>query len=460
MLGAKGLCLSEEPWTTHGVFAIKPGGGGYLVDGNGALLVFDAEGTVTPVDRRAYAIAVIDVERWAIATRESREVVVRVGLFGAESVRLRSPRDIAKPEWPSALLFGEEPPYTRRKRFSENPGRLRVCAGHHALALSDSDSGLIALWRDGEMDWRLALRVPVMEGSELEAHPTADGLVARLRLADGSGVLLDFDDQGNLRDLLETRGSCALLWHEGSVLHLTDTALRKWTPSQGDEELLSNEAFGASGPATLAATGDGFVASCGPGAWWVRCDEETWSVEPIAEPTSAAEPMVVASTELKRQKGEPHLQLDATVEHGKWEVALGPVALELPLVNMGGPAAGLTFEVSGPARGSLFEPARIVARCSAWEPQEAIIELKGGCGSVERPITAGVEIPEVPKSIARKKSDAKAWRWEQIPEDAYIHLRLEGETKKKGTGLLTVRISLSDHGRHGSLLRGQSLTVE
>ncbi len=127
---------------------------------------------------------------------------------------------------------------------------------------------------------------------------------------------------------------------------------------------------------------------------------------------------------------------------------------------MGGPAAGLTFEVSGPARGSLFEPARIVARCSAWEPQEAIIELKGGCGSVERPITAGVEIPEVPKSIARKKSDAKAWRWEQIPEDAYIHLRLEGETKKKGTGLLTVRISLSDHGRHGSLLRGQSLTVE
>lgn len=459
VLSAKALSLKQDPWTTRGVFAIKPGGGGYLVNGEGHLLAFDAEGTVSPVDRRAYAIAVFDESRWAIATRESREVVIRVGLFGAEAVRLRSPRNIQKPEWPG-LLFDSDPPYTRRKRFSENEGRLRLRTAGTSLALADSDAGLVAIWREGEMDWRAAFRVPVTDGSEIEAHPTEEGVVVRLRLADGRGALLDFDEAGTLRHSMETRRSDAIVWDGNAVVHLSDGALRRWTPGVDDSELIAVDRFNASEggrPATLVRVDDGYIAAaCGEVVIFDR--QGGWSCREFAEPEGKADPMVVATKEHKRKKTDPHIQLDDRVDHAKWILKEGPAHLDLPLVNMGGPATGLKIEVGGPAHRSLFEPTRVIASSVGWE-SELVIELPGGRGEFEQELMAGVEIPDVPKAIARRKADAKAWRWEQIPDDAFLHLRIEGVAKKLGSGLLTIRVSVKDHGSQGSLLRGQNLII-
>lgn len=465
ILGRELLQLGEEarPW----LLGVKPSGsGGYLLDGGGRLLSFllgkEGPARYEVVDRRAYALEILDEKHWALATRESRNVVVRTGLPGAENARLKSPRTVDKTPWPEGLLWDDPDtiPYTRRKRFSETPDRLRMHARGPALALADSDAGVLARWSEGNTHWELVTRVPIREGATLEAWPLGEGLTAHLALDDGA-VLLHLDAAGHVLEHLEVDAIHAAVADDSHVYLLAGDELRRWTPGGPLETLLKHDSLVARGDAPrLRLSEEGqLLYGADDAAVWLHSEGDAWTATPIEPPDEPPEVKAKLKKPKKRRlKGEPRLQLDGSVEPESWEGDVGALDLEVAVVNMGGPAEGLTIEVGGPARGSLFETAQVRVEGAGWK-QPKTLELKNGHASLEAEIPAGVEIPDPPKSIARKKSDAKQWRWDQIPDDARLRVTLEGEAKKRGQALLTVRIGLAGHGRAGSVLRGQSLTI-
>ena len=459
------LPVDAPPW----LLGVKPSGqGGYLLDGEGRLLAFtipQAGATrYEVVDRRTYALEILDEKHWALATRESRNVVVRTGLPGAENGRLKSPRTVDKAAWPAGLLWADadDIPYTRRKRFSETPDRLKLRAVGTGLALADADAGVIARWNEGQTHFHTVTRLPIRDDAYLEAWPTreGDGLLAMLVLDEGT-VLLEIDGEGNVREHAEVAPAIAAASDGQSVFFLDGEGLHRWAPSAAPERLVGSEGFARGGGAPQLCFGDDGLLLYGDGerGSWLHRAKEGWSVTPIDPPEEPPEKRAkLAQPKKRRLKGEPRLQLDGSVEPESWEGQLGELCLEVPVVNMGGPATGLTIEVSGPARGKLFETDHVEIRGAGWKKPQRL-ELAGGKATLEAKIPAGVEVPEPPKSVARKKSDAKQWRWDQIPDDARLCIALRGEAKQAGQALLTVRIGLHGLGRAGSVLRGQSLTI-
>ena len=465
LLGREVLRLSDgtQPW----LLGVRPSGsGGYLLDGEGRLLSFevgeDGPARYEVVDRRTYALEILDEKHWALATRESRNVVVRTGLPGAENARLKSPRTVDKTPWPEGLLWDDPDaiPYTRRKRFSETPDRLRLHARGAALALADSDAGVVALWGEGNTHWSMVTRLPIREGAVLEAWPMGDGVAAHLAI-DGSAVLLRLDAEGAIVAHTEVGAIHSATADDDHVYLISGEELRRWKPGEGVETLLTHPTLlPRDGAPRLRKGAEGaLLYGADDRALWLHPAEGGWKVTAIEAPEEPPEEKAkLAKPKKRRLKGEPRLQLDGSVEPESWEGEVGELVLEVPVVNMGGPAEGLTVEIGGPARGKLFEVREVAIRGAGWKAPRTLA-LEGGKGMVEATIPAGVEIPEPPKSIARKKSDAKQWRWDQIPDDARLRIALRGEAKQAGQGLLTVRIGLLGHGRSGSVLRGQSLTI-
>lgn len=464
MLGREVLQLGGEarPW----LLGVKPSGsGGYLLDGEGRLLSFmvGAKGArYKVVERRTYALEILDEKHWALATRESRNVVVRTGLPGAENARLKSPRTVDKTPWPDGLLWDDPDaiPYTRRKRFSETPDRLRMHARGPALALADSDAGVLARWSEGNTNWELVTRVPIRKGATLEAWPLGEGLTAHLALDDGA-VLLHLDAAGEVLAHVEVDAIHAAVADESCVYLLAGDELRRWTPGGSLETLLKDESLNERGDSPrLRLSGEGqLLYGAADAAVWLHTDGGDWSATAIDPPDEPPEVKAkLAKPKKRRLKGEPRLQLDGSVDPQSWEGQVGPLDLEVAVVNMGGPAEGLTIEVGGPARGSLWETEHVEIRGAGWKKPKTL-QLEGGKAELEAAIPAGVEIPDPPKSVARKKSDAKQWRWDQIPDDARLRVTLKGDAKKNGQALLTMRIGLAGQGRAGSVLRGQSLTI-
>ena len=494
VLGAEVLKLDEaeaEPW----LLAVKPSGeGGYVLDGAGELLEFhlDAAKADSParyqrVDRRTYALELLDEKHWALATRESRNIVVRTGLPGAENVRLKSPRSVDKTPWPEGLLWedADDVPYTRRKRFSETPDRLRLRAFRGSVALADADAGIVGLWQDGNHHWTWISRVPIGEDARLEAWPfggdagtTPAGAVAHLSLASKKGrdVLLQLDGEGLIVATKEVGAVQAAVADGTHVYFVRDGGLHRWAPATQDpEQLLDTGSLGmpttteatsasasasASAKALLRIAGDRLLYSEGTDVSWLHREDGGWKVSAIEPPgRPPAKKARLAKPKKRRLKGEPRLQLDGSIDPEPWVGHVGDLSVEVPVVNMGGPADGLTIEVAGPALGTLYEATTVEVRSAGW--RGAIeLPLERGRATLDKSIAAGVEIPDPPKSIARKKSDAKQWRWEQIPDDARICVKVRGRAIKKGQSLLTIRIGLHDLGRAGSVLRGQSLTIE
>lgn len=430
--------------------------GGHLVSGEGELLAFDTNGAVRPDGRRVYALSPFDDEKWALATREGREVVVRVGRRGSESLRLRSPRGPTKV--PVTLRWkGAEATFTRRKRLSENPGRLRLRSSGTSLALADADAGLVALWAEGDMDWRLALRFPTNTESDLDAHPYRDGVIVALRSDTGHGALLFFDAEGTLLEnaSVERLGACAT--DDKGMVFSDGPYLRRWTPGEGAISILEAECLLNRGGEIVAAPDGRYLLQQNERAYWLERDPgepARWYSRAIPEPTNKAQPMVVSKTKLvRKKKSPPQLELDAMLEAQAWNFYEGEAELVFHLVTTGGPAEGLIVEVGG-AGARLFIPETVSIDGGA----EASAEFKGRRAEASCPLPAGVEIPTVPKPVARRKADAKAWRWAQHPPDCRITLRVRGKAAV-GSALLTIRIGFVGHERVGSLLRGQTLAV-
>ncbi|MEM9864013.1 MAG: hypothetical protein AAF938_20605 [Myxococcota bacterium] len=425
--------------------------GGHLVRGDQELLAFDNEGAVQPKGRRAYALARLDADRWAIATREGREVVVRVGRRGAEGLRLRSPRELPKRviglQW-----RGGEAPFTRRKRFSETLGRLQLRGEQGRFALADLDAGIVALWSEGSMDWTFSARFPVAEGSFLDAHPFRDGVVVALCSDTGEGRI-EYIEGGETRASVSVQNVVALAARGDAVYFAADGSLQRWVPGDAAEPLLESEYLRR--PGEIACVPDGrFLFQENERTVWIECTEESWLARPMKAPTNDAGPMVVAKQTLPRKKGPPQLVLDAMAELTPWALETGEAVLTFPLVMVGGPGEELIVEVGGPGK-SLFRPLRVNVEGAAV----VAADFEGLRATLPCALSAGVEVPEPPKSVARRKADAKAWHWAQIPDDCRITLTLVGEAKKAGSALLTVRMAFAEQGRQGSLLRGQTLTV-
>lgn len=431
--------------------------GGHLVSGEGELLAFDTSGAVRPDGRKVYALSPFDDEKWAIATREGREVVVRVGRRGSESLRLRSPRGPIKV--PVTLKWkGEEATFTRRKRLSENPGRLRLRSSEDSLVLADADAGLVALWNEGDMDWRLALRFPTNPESDLDAHPYQGGIIVALRSDTGHGALLFFDAEGTLQGSAsaERLGACAT--DDKGMVFADGPYLRRWVPGENAVSLLETECLLNGGGEIVVAPDGRFLFQQNERAFWIERDPEEparWYSRAVPEPTNKAQPMVVSKKKLVRKtKSPPQLELDAMLEAQAWNFNSGEAELVFYLVTTGGPAEGLVVEVGG-AGARLFKPEKLTLHGAV----EMSAEFDGPRAVATCSLQAGVEIPTVPKPVARRKADAKEWRWAQHPEDCRLTLRVVGQAAV-GTALLTIRIGFAGHQRVGSLLRGQTLIVD
>ena len=125
----------------------------------------------------------------------------------------------------------------------------------------------------------------------------------------------------------------------------------------------------------------------------------------------------------------------------------GPLArraleLELPVVSVGGPAAGLYVELAGDAidRGLLTPSVAEMNGCSSTLPSGRPVR----CELPEAPIRAGVVLPNAKRAEER---------FAAAPEDVFFRLRVRGEARAKGRGLLTVRIGFLGEGTRGSLMR-------
>ncbi len=444
--------------TARGAIITAHGEGGHLVRGDGELLAFDGEGAVRPTGRRVYALTNLDNERWAVAVREGREVVLRVGLRGAENVRLRSPKASRKLEAPVRWLR-TDPPFTRKKRFSENVGRLRLSACEGALAMADADSGLIARWDEGTMDWRFAFRFPATERSELEAHPWGDGVVVAIRTDSGEGCLVELSPDGEVKASLSVQhlGTSAL--QEGAIVFTDGPNLRRWQPGEDPTTLLTHDYLNHGGQ-LVATAPDKLLLQQSESTYWLERAPEGprhWYARPLPTPTGKGQPLTLAKTTYPRRKGPPQLELDGREEPTPWKLQEGPASLLFPLVMMGGGAEGLVVEIGGPGR-ALFTATTVVIEGEALTtPVES--PFSQGTAQLGAVLPAGVELPDPPKSVARRKADAKAWKWDSIPEDCRFLLRIDGEATREGNALLTVRIGFLEHGRTGSLLRGQTLQV-
>ncbi|MFT5357042.1 MAG: hypothetical protein ACI9KE_004272 [Polyangiales bacterium] len=430
--------------------------GGHLVSGEGELLAFDTNGAVRPDGRRVYALSPFDDEKWALATREGREVVVRIGRRGSESLRLRSPRGPIKV--PVKLQWkGDEATFTRRKRLSETPGRLRLSSSDSSLVLADADAGLVALWVEGDMDWRFALRFPTNTESDLDAHPYRGGVIVALRSDSGHGALLFFDAEGTLQGntSAERLGACAT--DDEGMVFADGPYLRRWIPGEGAVSILEAECLLNGGGEIVVAPDGRFLFQENERAYWLERDPEQparWYSRAVPEPTNKAQPMVVSKKKLVRKtKSPPQLELDAMLEPQSWSFDDGDAELVFHLVTTGGAAEGLVVEVGG-AGARLFIPETLTINGAV----DASAAFKGVRAVATCTLPAGIEIPTVPKPVARRKADAKAWRWAQHPDDCRVTLRVRG-IAAKGSALLTIRIGFAGHARVGSLLRGQTLVV-
>lgn len=442
--------------------------GGHLLSGAGELLAFDPEGRVSTVRRKVFAMEHLTRERWAVAERESRHVRIRVGLRGAEAVRLDHP--LHPPKLVLPLRFrGGTAPYSRKKRFSELPGelRLRSSLDGRALVLADNESGVVCLWRHDDLDWCTVFRAPTNARSTLEAHPDGDHVIVAIKSDLGQGLLARINGEGKLVSTLPVHAlgaTCLVSSAENTELLFIDgNELKSWRPSTGglkDAQEVAGQVH-ASGPAFVApgrlvvgSEDEVFFASTSA---FMRLSRRQgrWRAEVLPPPDDAATELEYQELCLERIKGPPQFGVDPLSEAATrpWEVTTGDATLEFPLVLMGGPAEGLVIEIGGPGK-SLFQ----VQRAELSGAMQGEFDFEGKTLRIEGALSAGVQFPSPPKRI-RRKAEILEWRWSHLPDDCRVNVRLCGVAPKTGAGLLTVRFSFGDAGRTGSLLRGQQLSI-
>lgn len=414
----------------------------------------------------------------------------------------------AKVAWPEELLW-EKAPWSRKTRWATDPDLLFVDRSPHGYTVYDTASAVIGLIRPGADAFACTLRTPKDKASSVSATATAQGVLVATAKGNGEAVLGHFDPDGKLL------GHCRFAAHVvgpmtvagDDVLLVVDGAkLLAFAPdasAQRSETALPNDL--PASQIALAATGDGSGVLLGiadrvfevtrSGDGWSSAGFDIGVVPEASEPHQAAiedveveepdEPTGPTGKPLDLRPRiitqAPRLTLDPLQPNQAWSFAIGGTyEIVIKAVSVGGPTEhGLYVEIEGEGLANGYiAPTEVVvhrgevplhpkatdeereayekARKARKPPKEFVgrFEVKGKkhLAHIDYLVPAGVE-PNKEKKVKPKD------RFLDNPEDTFLIVRLRGETKKVGSGLIFVRVGFLSSGQEGSLMRGRPVSV-
>ncbi|MBN2493678.1 MAG: hypothetical protein JXR96_03715 [Deltaproteobacteria bacterium] len=435
--------------------------------GSQTAFLVDAQDRAFSMPLRGGELAELSGEIIAMASMDDRHMlaawrgktgsrtVVKVGLAPVPRRGNRGRKTgiaLGKPKrlkWPDGLLWSGNPPWSRRSDWSGDADRLLLTDGPFGAAVADSDSGVLAVLGKGDRKYRCVLRAPAQKDARIHVCSTAEGVLVGIRLDGGESAVGHFDTAGNCLASCAFEGLEAMRVLDADralVFSRTENELREIRLSDLDASSAVSIGRHGDGEVSIFATSDGEIAALGLGKTAILCrrgEDDTWiadSLEPPEEPEEEDE----LEVEHERLAGPPNLSL-ASPSNG-WDFARGkPFAIELPLINMGGPAQGLFVEMSGQAMDQgLIVPMTVESDTKRAPFLEGRAELPG----VD--LAAGVAWPDSKKAKERLA---------EAPGDTRVTLWVRGKSDHGGEGLLMIRVGFLGEGMRGSLLRGKAIQV-
>jgi hypothetical protein len=349
-------------------------------------------------------------------------------------------------------------------------GQVRLSANRFGIGVSSTYSGLVAVLDPRTLAFRFAARAPALRDQfDLFVLPMPSGMLLTLVSNGRASEVVYVDEAGAVGGVRSKFGKEAAWSAEGPGLAWDDTtALVSLAGNKGENHTvtvpaLATKRFGKepgyvidSGSSPdgsthlLALTSLGFAR---PQNWhlyrwtkgaarWTSTEIDMPDFRPVAAPPPPALP--------ERARGNPSLGVSADPAT-PWRARAGAeIVLRLRVENRGGPARGLSVEVSGAA---LAEGLVSV--------QAAGLEGGAPAAAARAGATARADLPDCALEAALVLSDARSKAPSAPLPPPAIVLELRVRAERAGQGLLSVRVGpRGATGTAGSGLVGRAFVVE
>lgn len=128
----------------------------------------------------------------------------QVGFYNLElkkfdELELPEPKRV---EWPGGLIWDEAPwsdfGFAEAKSKSPDPDSFRFTTNRHGIALSDRDSGIVAVVPNRRETFLWSIRIPAEKKLKVFAVPTRKGALVSVASKGGASGLIHFDDTGRV----------------------------------------------------------------------------------------------------------------------------------------------------------------------------------------------------------------------------------------------------------------------
>ena len=342
------------------------------------------------------------------------------------------------------------------------PGRVRLLDNRYGIALTSTYNGLVAVLDRKTLEPRLLLRVPWnQEQFELFALPVSKGVLITLCANDRQSEFVAYTHTGKIaairtelgKALASGASSAGIAWTDkqirvsngGSCYSLTFPGLK---PKLLEDQIVVDHTTSADGSSHLVATEGSSKARPGWSLHAHRKDGRKWMAHELAMPDFTVKQEVsLAAFGLERATGRPTLQL-ASDRSTAWSVQHEQeTELRFKVGNRGGPLAGVTIEVGGPAVSG----------------KNAILAVTNGSPLDGDPVPFGdklrVTLPALTIAAGFVDDGSRSKKNAPQPPSAGLVLRVRGA--KIGAALLTVRVTpLDAGGTTGSAMQGSTFKVQ
>jgi hypothetical protein len=388
----------------------------------------------------------------------------RVGFFNYEikkfdTLELPEPTTV---EWPG-LIWGDAPWEGKALGFASAKGKrpdsdaFRFTTNRHGVALSDRDSGIVAVVPNRRETFQWAIRLPSEKKLQVFAVPTRKGALVSVATTNGESALIHFDDTGRV---LGSRAfwnlGPSVLLDPGRILVPASETYGKGRlvlrvvslDTMADVRILEGDVDGKGSMTTdVAADLRSFVFGVAGKFWRGVLESGSWRLESdlIAvremRAKARAEAAKTADDEEEEERYRPEY-----VEDGEHAVDFAVIDEAPPAWNA---TNGKSFEFSFKLRSSGVEGDGLVIELSGDAVTSELAdfetaEIEGVAGAFERdgnrwvvtiPATLppGLKYPYVPEPAKKERPEAREWM-----ETTQFSVTVRGKAKASGSELLRV----------------------
>lgn len=340
---------------------------------------------------------------------------------------------------------------------------IRLHSNEHGLCVTSTYSGMVAVFDPKTFKPMFAVRVPTQSEVDIRAIATKHGALITMVVEGKDSGLLLVDAAGKVvshkakfgKEKATNLSAPVLLDDDHALVSSGESAAHEVSlpdlESKACKDLGSVHIFAAAssrnGKNHLIANGEpGSLPNKQMLTKLVRAKQ--LDCIPRVMP-DLREPEVLTLPEgPKRVKGNPSLSLLATAGVG-WACAVkGETALELLVTNAGGEMKGMYVELAGPAVASGVAEAVDVRAGDVQVP----FVTKGTTARAELPSFAMLAGYGPPPPVRRGQIDLH-------PKNPQFYLNVGVRGKKKGSGLLTVRVGPLPANTSGSAMQGKTIVV-